>query len=63
VKVDRHDSWEAGSRKVVYYCTTFVHSFRVLLLFTGTAGMSFTDFVICKFLFFRGSGGIIYDNV
>jgi hypothetical protein len=35
-KVDWHDLYEAGSRKVVYYCTALVLSSRVLLLFTGT---------------------------
>jgi hypothetical protein len=34
VKVDWHDSSEAGSRKVVYYCTVYSASgLRLLLLF------------------------------
>ncbi len=39
VEVNRHDSKQAGSRKIVYnvyYCTTLVLNSRVLLMFTET---------------------------
>jgi hypothetical protein len=53
MNVDWPGSWKAGTRKVVYYCTTPLLNSRVTLLFNGTgvgtAVLSCTDPAIQSF--------------